>query len=317
MMDWWQATFPDGRKTLIIRDRSGRDVAIAYGETGAGQPLFLLHGIGSWSYSWRFTIPVLAQRFRVFCIDAKGYGFSQASFHPETAGHQIDEFAQILQQLVSEPAIVVGESLGALTALTVAQHHPEWIRQLVLINAPVFPQRLPSFYMRWLANLPLGAVREIDRLRLARLIAPIIRHVARFIRREVVVDPSRITPEEIYWLTYPYLSSPGKITQFATDLRHAAQDIADLLHDRPSLLAEIQKRLPEVTCPALILWGDCDRWFPVTDGETLHSHLANSQFQILPNCGHNISGGNVAAANAAILDFLEATARRDGDQIMA
>ncbi|NJL40778.1 MAG: alpha/beta hydrolase, partial [Leptolyngbyaceae cyanobacterium SM1_4_3] len=46
MTDWWQI-FPQGRQTLTLEDAEGEQVAIAYGEAGTGQPLFLLHGIGS------------------------------------------------------------------------------------------------------------------------------------------------------------------------------------------------------------------------------------------------------------------------------
>lgn len=303
IQDWWQATFPQGRQHISIRDRQGHEVAIAYGEIGTGSTLVLLHGIGSWSYSWRYTVPVLAPHYRVLCIDAKGYGFSETRFAPEQVGHQIEELPQMLQLLSPEPVTLVGESLGGLTAIAVAQRHPHLIERLVLINTPVFPQRLPSAYMRWLADLPLGLVQEVDRRRLARPLTPLIQRIARYIRQEVVVNPQSITDEEMYWLTYPYLMTPGKITQFATDLRQAAREIQLLLTQETGLLKTIQDQLPQVTCPTLVLWGDRDRWFPVEDGLKLHAHLPNAQFQIIPNCGHNISGGNVTAANAAILAF--------------
>lgn len=38
-LDWWQATFPQGRQTLTITDASGHPVKIAYGEKGIGKPL--------------------------------------------------------------------------------------------------------------------------------------------------------------------------------------------------------------------------------------------------------------------------------------
>jgi pimeloyl-ACP methyl ester carboxylesterase len=305
MQDWWQTTFPQGRQSLTVRDGDGELVAIAYGEIGTGPPVVLLHGIGSWSYSWRYTIPALAPYYRVICVDAKGYGFSEARFVPEQVGHQVAELPQILTALASEPVTVIGESLGALTALAVAQIHPALIEQMVLINAPVFPQQLPSAYMRWLSVLPLEWLQPIDQYGLAQPFAPLIRQIARYIRQEVVVNPNGITDEEIYWLTYPYLSTPGKITQFATDLRQAALEIQALHAGEPGLLQQIQENLGQVTCPVQILWGDRDRWFPVADGEKLHAHLPNSQFQVIPNCGHNISGGNVQAANAAILEFLQ------------
>jgi pimeloyl-ACP methyl ester carboxylesterase len=119
-----------------------------------------------------------------------------------------------------------------------------------------------------------------------------------------VVDPASITAEEVYWLTYPYLYYPGRLTQFAQDLQHGAQEIEAVLTQQPSQLLTIQQNLHRVTCPVLVLWGDRDRWFPVQDGETLHARLPNAEFQVIPNCGYNIGGGNVDAANQAMVDFL-------------
>lgn len=77
MKDWWQATFPKGRQTLIITDAKGYPVQISYGEKGRGKPLILLHGMGSWSYNWRHSVTELSKYFRVICFDAKGFGFSE------------------------------------------------------------------------------------------------------------------------------------------------------------------------------------------------------------------------------------------------
>ena len=115
--DWWQETFPEGRQTLNIADAGNCEVAIAYGEIGAGQPLFLLHGIGSWSYNWRSCIAQLARSFRVICVDAKGYGFSETPPPPETVGHQQIELVRIIQALSQQPAIVAAESLGSANRL--------------------------------------------------------------------------------------------------------------------------------------------------------------------------------------------------------
>lgn len=310
--DWWQTTFTEGRKTAVIQDASGVLTAIAYGEHGNGQPLFLLHGIGSWSYSWRHSIAPLAAHHRVICVDAKGHGYSPPTDQPERVGHQIIELARILETLSRDaisqepqPAVVVAESLGALTALAVAQQYPHLVDRLVLINVPIFPRRLPSWGMRVLAYLPLSMVRWFDQARLVRPLSPVVRYVTRQLRREVVADPQTISEEDVFWLTYPYVRFPGTITRFATDLRLAACDIQQFHEGLPSQLHEIQARLAEVTHPTLVLWGDRDRWFPVEDGVQLCDRLPNARLQVLLNCGHNASGSCAEAVNAAILEFLK------------
>jgi len=296
--------FPDGRQTLTIADAGGESVSIAYGEKGTGQPLLLLHGIGSWSYNWRYSIDPLSQQFRVICADAKGYGFSQASSQPETVGHQVIELERVIRCLSDVPVILVGESLGALVALALAQAQPALVDRLVLLNAPVFPQALPNWGMQLIANLPIAWAGWVDQHQLLRTVAPLVRELTCFVRQEVVVDPTTITDEEIYWLTYPYIEIPGTLTQFATDLHLAALEIERSQQHQPNWISTIQEKLPQVACPTLILSAEHDRWFPAADGEKLHVQLPNSRFQIMPDCGHVAAGGNPDTINAAILNFL-------------
>lgn len=303
MQDWWQATFPAGRQTLTIIDAQGQPVAIAYGEKGTGQPLVLVHGTASWSYSWRDLIDGLAQHFRVICFDAKGHGYSQTGESDEVVGHQVIELARVLQGLCDRPAVLVSQSLGALAALAVAEQHPELVAQLVVINVPIFPRRLPTWSMQWMAHLPLGLIQWSDRLRLARFVAPLIRKTVQFARREVMVDPTAITPEEVYWITYPYIEFPGTISQFAIDMRQAAREIQALLKGQPNCIQPIQQDLSAIACPTLILWGEQDRWFPASNGQELHARLPNSQLHIIPNCGHDAAAGCPDAISEAILAF--------------
>ncbi|MBF2046630.1 MAG: alpha/beta fold hydrolase [Leptolyngbya sp. IPPAS B-1204] len=303
--DWWQQTFPSGRKTLTIQDASQRQVTLAYGEAGVGQPLFLLHGLGSWSYNWRHNVHPLSQYFRVICFDAKGYGFSQTASPPEVIGHQVIELVRVINALAEPPVTLVAESLGALVALAVAQSYPQLIERLVLINVPIFPQKLPSWGMEIIAAVPLPLIEWLDQQQLIRPFQPIVQWMTQLVRQEVVYDPTSINDEEIHWLTYPYLNFPGTFTQFAIDLQLAAQEIERCQQGRPNWISTIQQNLANVTCPVLILWSDCDRWFPLQDGEKLRDQIPSAQFQVIPNCGHVASSGNPAVVNAAILQFLK------------
>ncbi len=304
MQDWWQATFPQGRQTLTITDASGYAVEIAYGEKGTGKPLILVHGIGSWCYSWRYCIEPLAQHFRVICFDAKGYGFSAKPELAEQPGHQVVELERIIRAFSDEPAIVVAESLGALVSLAVIQAHPELFARLVIINVPIFPEKLPNRGMRSLSSLPLELIQLGDRLRLAYLFSPLVRAIVRVERREVLADWSTVTPEEVYWITYPYIYLPGAIAKFSEELQLAAQEIDRLQQNQPNLISQIQERLSTITCPTLILWSDRDRWFPATDGEKLRGLIPGSKLQLLLNCGHDASFDCPEAINSAILCFL-------------
>jgi pimeloyl-ACP methyl ester carboxylesterase len=306
MKDWWQNTFPQGRQTLTITDANGYPVQIAYGEKGTGKPLFLLHGVGSWSYNWRHSISVLSKYFRVICFDSKGYGFSEKSLNRrEQSGHQVIELQRIIQALCDEPVVIVAESLGALVALAFAQENPQLVARLVVLNVPVFAQRLPHWGMSLLSLTPLEVIQTIDTLRLAYLFAPLVREIIAIERRGVLFDPSILTQEDVYWITYPYIEIPGTLTKVAEELQIAAREIEHFQANKPNLLSKIQNNLENINCPTLIMWGEHDSWFPANDGEKLHQRLPNSQLQILPNCCHDASSGASEAVNAAIFQFLK------------
>src|SRR5579883_1567659 len=308
MKDWWQTSFPKGRQNLIITDASGYPVQIAYGEKGTGQPLFLLHGVGNWSYNWRHSIQPLSKYFRVICFDAKGYGFSEKPWsRREQTGHQIIESERIIRALCDQPAVVVAESLGGLTALALAQEYPDLISRLVVLNVPIFPQRLPHWGMWLLSQIPLEIVQTIDSLRLAHLLAPQLREIMAIERRQVLFDPSMLTHEDVYWITYPFTEFPGTIVKVAEELQIAAREIEHLQVNKQNMLSKIQNNLHTIQCPTLILWGEHDSWFPASDVEKLCQLLPNGRLQILPNCHHDASFGACEAVNTAIVEFLRDT----------
>ncbi|MEA5620068.1 alpha/beta hydrolase [Cronbergia sp. UHCC 0137] len=311
MKDWWQVNFPQGQQSLTITDASGYPVKIAYGEKGTGKPLILLHGLGSWSYNWRHSIEPLSKYFRVICCDAKGFGFSEKPLgRREEEGHQIIELKRIIQALCDEPPVVVAESLGALIALALAGQNPDTIGHLVVINAPIFTDKLPHWAMGLLAKMPLEIVEIIDKLRLPYLFAPLVKEVMAIERRKVLFDPSILTEEDIYWITYPYIELQGTLIKVAEELQIAIRAIENSLAKKPNMLTKIQNNLGIIECPTLILWGDQDSWFPVIQGEKLHQYIPNSQLQILPNCYHDASSGAFAVVNAAIIEFLKETKYR-------
>jgi pimeloyl-ACP methyl ester carboxylesterase len=308
MKDWWQANFPQGRQNLIISDANGYPIKIAYGEKGTGKPLILLHGLGSWSYNWRHNIAPLAQHFRVICFDAKGYGFSEKPVsRREESGHQVIELERIIQDLCDEPPVIVAESLGALVSLALAGKNPGLIGRLVVINAPIFAEKLPHWAMGLLAQTPLEIIQTIDYLRLANLFAPLVREIMAIERRKVLFDPATLTPEDVYWITYPFIEIPGTLVKVAEELQIAVREIENWQAKKPNMLSTIQKNLSNIECPTLVLWGDQDSWFPASHGEKLHQHLPNSRLKIISNCYHDASAGACAVVNAEILEFLRAT----------
>ncbi|MBD1219388.1 MAG: alpha/beta hydrolase [Anabaena sp. CoA2_C59] len=308
MKDWWQDNFPQGQQNLVINDSQGYPIQIAYGEKGTGKPLILLHGLGSWSYNWRYSIEPLSQHYRVICCDFKGFGFSEKPVsRREENGHQIIELKRIIQALCNEPPVIVAESMGGLISLGLAGKSPDLIGHLVVINVPIFAETLPHWSMNLLSQTPIEIIHLIDNLRLTYWFAPLVREVMGTERRKVLYNPSLLTEEDIYWITYPFIEIPGTLVKVAEELQIAAREIENLRTNQPNMLKNIQRNLKNIECPTLILWGDKDSWFPVSHGEKLHQNLPNSRLQILRNCYHDAATDSAEVINTAILEFLNTT----------
>lgn len=102
-------------------------------EAGAGAPVILLHGITANGYVWAPIQAQLAEQFRVFAVDQRGHGRSDAPAGYAAADYA-DDVIELIRALGCGPAVVVGHSLGARNAIAAAARAPESLRAIVAID---------------------------------------------------------------------------------------------------------------------------------------------------------------------------------------
>ena len=305
MHHWWQQQFPKGCQFAPIQDANQQPVNIAYGEKGQGKTLILLHGWGLWSYAWHRNIDPLAEQLRVISLDFKGSGFSDKPRQPEVVGHQIIETIRFIQHVASEPVILLGESLGGLVALGVAEQAPELIEKLIVVDAAIFPQKMPNLGMYLLGAMPLGVVRLFDRLRLARLFYPLLYYVVKMSHAQTHhKTPTKKLKTAIQQNIYPYYHFPNAITKLIEDTKLGIIELSKQEKGEPNFLTNIQSKLSSIEVSTLILWGEKDIWFPVSHAEKLHDILPHSQLMVIPNCGHHATSDAAHDINQAVLRFI-------------
>jgi pimeloyl-ACP methyl ester carboxylesterase len=76
----------------------------------------------------------LAERFRVYTPERRGHGHTPDVEGPITYQLMADDTVAFLEQVVGEPADLVGHSDGAFVAMLVAMQRPELVRRLVMIS---------------------------------------------------------------------------------------------------------------------------------------------------------------------------------------
>ena len=120
---------------------------IAFLEQGAGNPVFLIHGIPTNNLMWRKIIPLLAKRHHVLAPDLLNYGKSDK---PNNADVSINAQSHIIVQLMDALGVhradVVAHDIGGGIAQLIAVKNPERIRKLVLIDSVCFDSwPIPEF----------------------------------------------------------------------------------------------------------------------------------------------------------------------------
>ncbi len=144
---------------------------VSYREWGRpdGAVVLLLHGLTVSGRSWQNVAPVLGENFRVVAPDARGHGGSQW-MRDYSFELMRDDVVKFMEQLGILAAIVMGHSMGALTAYELAATRPELIRLLVLEEMPPpdpanppqpIPQRRdPSASYDWRAVIAVNRWRN-------------------------------------------------------------------------------------------------------------------------------------------------------------
>jgi pimeloyl-ACP methyl ester carboxylesterase len=103
--------------------------------TGDGEPLVLLHGAFAGASSFQAQTPALADAgFRVYVPERRGHAHTPDVAGPLTYQVMADDTVAYLEQVVTEPAHLVGWSDGAVVALLVARDRPDLVRRTVLIG---------------------------------------------------------------------------------------------------------------------------------------------------------------------------------------
>ncbi|MBI5210398.1 MAG: alpha/beta hydrolase [Elusimicrobia bacterium] len=251
---------------------------------GEGPPVILLHGLGASSYSWRYVLPALGERFKVFAPDWPGFG---RSGQPWDFDYSVDGFVRWLLAFMDAlglgRAALVGNSMGGMLSLAAAMAHPGRVSGLALLGTPVYTRNKP--HLLWPIRWPLiGGVYE-------RCIGP---WAVAFIGRTAFVDPSLITPEllEEYGMALRTAAGRRAIAQF---LRNAIPPDAE---DRI-------RRYPQVETPTLVIVGKHDPVVDVASAERFAKTLRNGRLLVLPDCAHAPQEEKPLEVNLALLGFLD------------
>ncbi len=255
-----------------------RSFKIQYTVMGTGKPLVLIHGFGASIGHWRKNIPVLAEAgYSVFAVDLLGFGGSDKPPLQYNIELWVDLLKDFWAAHIQQPAVFIGNSIGALIGLTVLAEHSEIAAGGVLINSAGGlshrphelnpPLRVVMSTFNRLVNHPITGSFVFNRVRQKPQIRRTLYQVYR--------DRNAVT-DELVDLLYEPSCDPG-----------AQKVFASIITAPPG--ASPNELLPKVNVPLLVLWGADDPWTPITGSKIYEKARADGkQVKIvaIPGAGH-------------------------------
>jgi len=236
---------------------------------GDGTPVVLLHGYADSADTWRAVLRRLeASGRQAFAVDLPGFGRADRR-RPGPLLPQFDAFADAL--LADHgPAILVGNSLGAATAVRAAARNPETVYGLVALDDPLNARH-------WIAKLARKrAVPARFWSYVARIPVP-----ARTLRWLTV----NAVPKVLYG---PGVTADPEVVAYWSGLVAGASDVAALGRDAFRYAHEAlgTHRSVRLGCPTVVVHGARDRIIPVNASRILHQQIPGSEFVVLSRSGH-------------------------------
>src|SRR5215470_15850653 len=138
---------------------------------GSGEPLLLLHGaFMAISGDWINWINELAKTRKVIAVDMQGHGRTADIKRDITYENLSDDVTGLLDYLKIERADVMGYSLGGGVAFECAIRHPEKVRKVVVISAPLrrdgWVKEANDFWPNFSLEMMKGTPAETEREKL-------------------------------------------------------------------------------------------------------------------------------------------------------
>lgn len=264
-----------------------------YLRAGSGPPLVLLHGLLGYSFSWRFTMPVLGRYATVYAVDMLGAGFSA---RPSGIDASMRGDARRLLQFVDAVGISTFDLLGtshggavAMIAAALCADQPERRLQRLILVAPVNPwsahgQNLAPFFGSAIGGsifeLTVGGIGLLHGFVLGRLYG----------------DTKNIPPGTLEGYEAPY-RGPRAFDHALAICRHWTDDLRDLESIMPKI----------ADYPTLLIWGKRDRAVYVTSAERLRQVFKQCELVVIEEAGHLPYEETPDEFNRVLVEFLQSS----------
>jgi len=255
-------------------------VEMYYEDAGIGDPIVLVHGLGSYSGDWRPQIDALSRRYRVIALDLRGHGRSEKPPGPYSIAAFAADVASLIRSVHAAPAHVVGLSLGGAVAFQLAVDEPALVRSLTIVSSgPTFNGS--SLRLRLMIVMRLFLLKTFGLPTLGRTIV-----------KRLFPLPDQAPLRQAF------------LAHFVTNDPRAYE-----ASTRALVGWSVADRLATIACPVLVISGDRD--YTTVDAKRPYvAALPNARLVVIENGGHACTLDQPAAVNRALAEFLASVTAR-------
>ncbi|MGI8633240.1 MAG: alpha/beta fold hydrolase [Solirubrobacterales bacterium] len=237
---------------------------------GPGPLIVLFHGYADSADTWRPLLDQLRRRaLAAVAYDMPGFGAASRLRRDRMILPQLDAFAAaVVERHPDQPLIVVGNSLGGVVAMRMAQQPPPRLAAI----APIAPAGLS--HPRWFSVIESTPVIQ----RVLRAPVPI---------PGAVVRAGVARSYRTLAFSRPGVADPRAVAAFAGHLR-TRRDVIRVLATGRRLLPELADpfELERIAVPTSLLWGSADRMVGIDGARHVLDAVDGSTLQRLQGCGH-------------------------------
>ncbi|KAI0488463.1 hypothetical protein KFK09_028296 [Dendrobium nobile] len=291
--------YSHGSKTGILRRRllsGGIALTVCFSLLNEGS----VRVVRYFDSTFRYNIPELAKKYKVYALDLLGFGWSEKAIIEYDATIWKDQVADFMKDIVKEPAILVGNSLGGFTALFTASELPQLVRGLVLLNTA-------------------GQFRDSN-------LKPVINNEESAINKYVVNPVKQAFQRVFLRILFWQAKQPSRVKSVLQSVYINTSNVDDYLVEsitRPAgdpNAGEVYYRLmtrfmidqsnytldsilQKLSCPLLLLWGDLDPWVRPAKAVRIKEFYPNTSIVNL-KAGHCPHDEVPELVNNALIDWL-------------
>jgi pimeloyl-ACP methyl ester carboxylesterase len=264
------ATFTTAQGVEIFYERT--DFVCQEGKDCSNPPvIFLMHGFGANTFSFREVVEPLSQLGEVIAYDRPGFGLTErpTSWDGENPYGSIGQDL-ILDELIAQFAagrdvILVGHSAGGTLAAQYAVDNPDALQGLILISPAILTTGGSPSWLNWIYSIP-----QLDHL--GPLLVSSIASSGMDLLNESWFNPALITDEVKAGYRAP-LDVIGWERGFWE-------------FNRAPRVFDVRDRLDEINIPTLLITGNTDTVVATKDTEALATMIKDSVLFVIPESGH-------------------------------